>query len=110
MRNLTHAKMLEAAILNPEDVKYELWNVYLAWLEHLQNRPEGEDLGEFLEETLRFDTGTGLPMTRGWVFMDGDYCISDEDRAEAFCQNLWGQTLEEAHAEDEDCVYYTEWC
>ena len=110
MRNLTHAKMLEAARANPEYVKYELWNVYLAWLEHLQNRPEGEDLGEFLEETLRFDTGTGLPMTRGWIFLDGDYYISDEDRAEALCQNLWGQTLEEVHAEDEDCVYYTEWC
>ena len=34
----------------------------------------------------------------------------DEDRAEAFCQKLWGQALEDAHAEDEDCVYYTEWC
>ena len=48
--------------------------------------------------------------TGNLYWTDGDYYISDEDRAEAFCQKLWGQALEDAHAEDEDCVYYTEWC
>ena len=48
-------------------------------------------------------------MTRGWVVDSGAYYLADIEDVEALCQELWGETLDEAYSDNEDYVYYTEW-
>lgn len=79
---------------------------------------EKEDLSdkEALEEDeFRVDSETGECMSAGWYYADISGYIGNEERAEALCQRLWGQSITEAYEEceeefeDNDCFYYTEW-
>ena len=62
----------------------------------------------------RIDSETGECMNAGWMFEMGEAYIADEDRAEALCQRLWNQNIEEAYEDSEEngngeAFFYTEW-
>lgn len=48
------------------------------------------------------------------MFEMGEAYVADEDRAEALCQRLWNQNIEEAYEDSEEngngeAFFYTEW-
>lgn len=62
----------------------------------------------------RIDSETGHCMSTGWMYEMGEAYIADETRAEALCQRLWGQSIEEAYKDSEENhdgegFFYTEW-
>lgn len=62
----------------------------------------------------RIDSETGECMNAGWMYEMGEAYIADEARAEALCQRLWGQSIEEAYEDSEEnhdgeAFFYTEW-
>lgn len=73
---------------------------------HLTETDEGCEL--MGTDEFRIDSQTNECMTSGWI-IDNDFYIADEDRAETLTQKLWGQTIEEAYAEDDDSCFWTQW-
>jgi hypothetical protein len=52
---------------------------------------------------------TGEGMDSGWVDEWGEMYFKYKKDAEAYCQEEWGQNIEEAHEEDSSSIYWTEW-
>lgn len=60
------------------------------------------------EDSFRIDSETGDCMGCGWYWNTLAFYIKDEQRAEALCQRVWGQTITEAYNELEEMVEYGE--
>ena len=63
------------------------------------------NLSDFIEERLRIDTGSGLPISNGWIVDDGEAYFHLEEQAENYCQETYGCSLADM---DTDYTYYTE--
>ena len=108
MKFATPEEALQNIKANEDEIKDLLFEMLVAWQTHEIAGNSG-DFSEFISDGLRFDSKTGLPMTRGWVVDSGAYYLADIEDVEALCQELWGETLDEAYSDNEDYVYYTEW-
>ena len=81
-----------------------LVNLYHKWLENTYST-----LDDWLEEWLRVDTNSGLPMNNGWVFGGGIAYFEIESEAESYCQEHYGCSIDALHSDNSDEVYWTDW-
>ncbi len=81
-----------------------LVNLYHKWLENTYTTLE-----DWLEEWLRADTNSGLPMDNGWVFGGGIAYFESEIEAESYCQEHYGCSIDALHSDNSDEVYWTDW-
>lgn len=83
-----------------------------AWVEVFDSWERNGCRGSFeehVDDVLRFDTNTGLPMVGGWVFGEGDAYFASESDAEAYCLATYGYSISELYTDEGAEVYYTEW-
>lgn len=111
----------DKGLKNFVDKGYSLQRIYLQPSNHCEvHEDEMEYCGfdpyeaTFNGAEWRIDSETGECMNAGWMYEMGKAYISDEARAEALCQRLWGQSIEEAYEDseenhDREVFFYTEW-
>lgn len=103
--------------------RYKLSHIYLQPSHHCPIHEEEVSLcaldpydpwDKWYGNEWRIDSETGECMNTGLMFEMGEAYIADENRAEALCQRLWNQNIEEAYEDSEEngngeAFFYTEW-
>lgn len=96
---------------------YEVMSIYMQPSNKCDIHDDLNDCGDVHNDsdaTHRIDSETGECMDEGWLYDMGEAYIATQDRAEALCQRLWGQTISEAFDDSEEncdgqAFFYTEW-